>query len=240
MSEHPPPPRQQRQAELVWIDPGVTTGLCVLRVRPRWLDGAGDITWRSLGAAISARWFGQIGRHARILEEGRAIAPGMRGVIDGFDAETMRKKLSPSQRSGSAEMTTSLYGELEQVLEIGGLLDMWPDAAWGYEDFIPRSSNASRDFLAPIRIFSTITADEVLNGEKGRVPFVQDASMAKSTATDERLKEANLYIPGLPHATDAARHCATFLRRARQDPELRAAAWPRIFKPIPTVKEESA
>lgn len=238
MIELPPPPRQQRQAEIVWIDPGVTTGLVVLRVRPRWLDGAGDVTWRSLGAAVSSRWFGQIGRHARVLEDGRPTTPPRHEVITGFDAVTMRKKITSSQRSGSAEMTTGLYGELEQVLEIGGLLDLWPDAVWGYEDFIPRSANASREFLAPIRIFSTVTADEVLNGEKGRVPFVQDASMAKNTATDERLKEANLYIPGMPHATDAARHAATFLRRARQDPELRAAAWPRLFKS--TVKEESA
>jgi hypothetical protein len=70
-----------------------------------------------------------------------------------------------------------------------------------------------------------ITYGEFSSG-KMRAPFVQNASMAKSTATDERLKDAGLYRPGMLHAVDAMRHATTFLRRARADSKLREKAFP--------------
>jgi hypothetical protein len=111
--------------------------------------------------------------------------------------------------------------------EIVELILAWPEAAWGYEDFILRKYTKDRDLLAPVRMFSMIRFG--IWGEDGRLPFTQSASLAKSAATDPRMREAGLYRAGLPHGTDAARHVATFLRRARADAKLREAAWPELF-----------
>lgn len=227
-----------RHAQLVWFDPGVTTGIFVCSVRPSWLGGNGEPTWLGLRKALTMTWFGQVGRLPRIWSEDtdRAKVPG-----DGHTAMRRGKGgnglgagvgtiLSGRGRYGGGPVSEHLRNETEQVIQCQALLDLWADAAWGYEDFVPGSANQSREFLAPVRIFARLEASEIVYGERGRVPFVQSPAMAKTTATDERMKAAGLYRPGLPHATDAARHAATFLRRARGDAALSHAAWPRIFK----------
>lgn len=130
---------------------------------------------------------------------------------------------------GGAEPTTILCNEIEVVRDCQNMLDNYPDAAWGYEDFILRQMNQTREFIAPVRLFSMLAYSEIIHGLSGRIPFVQSASTAKATATDERLQEAGLYRAGMPHATDAMRHATTFLRRCRADAEIRAQAWPLLF-----------
>jgi hypothetical protein len=228
-------------AQIVWFDPGVTTGMCVVSLDPEWLDGADLSSWATLRKHIQNSWHAQIGRHARVWEDGKAVSPkhpsvcGKPGSIRtrvgnrGDFAGTMAQILKGEGAFGGGDLTTGQAEEVSQIINCQNLLDAWPEAAWGYEDFVPRALNQGREFLAPVRIFATLTFSELVHGHRARVPFVQQASMAKTTATDERLSAAGLYRPGMPHATDAARHALTFARRARADKEIRKAAWPHLF-----------
>lgn len=207
--------RYAGSVRLIWFDPGSTTGVFRCAVDAEWLAGAGDGDWAALGAAVSRPRFAQIGRNGRrwhSLSNKPVPVPMLALNLDSVVGGV----LDPYQRT-----------ELAIAYQCLQALSRWPDAAWGYEDFVPRSLNQSRDFLAPVRLFSMLTALELLQGDQ-RAPFVQSAAIAKQTATDERLKLAGLYRPGVPHGVDAARHALTFLRRARSSRELRAAAWPHI------------
>lgn len=48
----------------------------------------------------------------------------------------------------------------------------------------------------------------------------QMPAMAKTTATDERMRAWGLWQPGKPHANDAIRHGVVALRRAARDPKI--------------------
>lgn len=193
-------PAEKRAAQIAWLDPGGTTGYAVATVAARWLEGAGMGDWAGLKRALASVAVGQVDGWS---EDGRG--------------KTARRVAY--REDGSAE--------LKSAAEIVELILAWPEAAWGYEDFILRKYTKDRDLLAPVRMFSMITFG--IWSEDGRLPFVQSAQLAKTTATDERMREAGLYRAGLPHGTDAARHVATFLRRARADAKLREAAWPELF-----------
>jgi hypothetical protein len=48
------------------------------------------------------------------------------------------------------------------------------------------------------------------------VPLVlQEPAQAKTFATDDRLKAAGFYVPGMGHANDAARHLLRYLVRSK-------------------------
>lgn len=190
--------RPARLAQLVWLDPGGTTGYAVATVAARWLEGLGDGDWTGLKRHLVSVAVGQ---------------------VDGWSEEGRGKTAREGSLVGGAELVSAS--------EIVELILAWPEAAWGYEDFILRKYTKDRDLLAPVRMFSMIRFG--IWGEDGRLPFTQSASLAKSAATDPRMREAGLYRAGLPHGTDAARHVATFLRRARADAKLREAAWPELF-----------
>jgi hypothetical protein len=122
----------------------------------------------------------------------------------------------------------STSGEAAGVEELVGLVDSWPGAALVIEDFIIRQYNQSRDFLSPVRI--TAALSQHIWREK-RTYFVQQPSLAKTTVTDDRLRNWNLYARagGLNHARDADRHVITFLRRCKSDPLLRIRAFPHLY-----------
>lgn len=225
-------PDKSQNADLVWFDPGVTTGMATMSLDPRWLDGMGTTDFVSIGKAVIASWFGQCGRHARLFDDtkGRAYTPEREMAVTKHNPGSQHRIEPTLSGEGiGGDITTAQANEIRQLIQMQNLLEAWPGAAWGYEDFVPRQLNQGREFLAPVRLFSSLTANEILHGTAKRVPFIQNASMAKSTATDERLKDAGLYRAGMLHATDAARHCLTFYRRARADKELRQQAWPHLF-----------
>jgi hypothetical protein len=89
-------------------------------------------------------------------------------------------------------------------------------------------AGATKNALSAMRIYTALAFGTIMDDQRPRIPFFQDRSF-KSTATDARMREAGLYLPGMPHATDAARHAAVFARRCRQKRELRLAAWPQLF-----------
>lgn len=116
---------------------------------------------------------------------------------------------------GDIEDGVSTSGEAAGVNEIVSLIRAWPGAAIVIEDFVVRQFNASRDFLAPVRI--TAAVGQYLYNQR-RPYYVQQPSLAKTAATDDRLKKWNLYdrSGGLNHARDADRHSVTFLKRLKQ------------------------
>ena len=125
--------------------------------------------------------------------------------------------------------------EDEHAEEIVGLIAAWPNAAVVIEDFTLRTFKMSRELLSPVRLTAKVEY-AMFHGLQGCEPkhrrvFKQQPSMAKSTATDERLKQWGLYIRegGLEHARDADRHAITFLRRAKDKARVRHAGWPHMF-----------
>lgn len=239
---------------VVAVDPGTTTGLTVLSLDPRWLKGLGPATWEGLGSAVRFRAAYQVGRYPKRFDIDReratkidspegldeemlpVIAADQPLMGDGeFDGRGRRDQAfyaimrgDPSPLIGRADMSTVDAGEVLQVRQIAGLLDNFAEAALVIEDFTLRTQNQDREALSPTRLRLAIQTEEILHGV-GRVPWLQQPSEAMNTATDERLKRSNLYFRGMPHATDAARHAVTFLRKCRTDEALRAQAFPRHF-----------
>lgn len=120
-----------------------------------------------------------------------------------------------------------------QAQEIGGML-------WSFkgpiiiEDFILRQFRQDADLLAPVRMIAKIeyeifTSNEQRGKSNQQRIKKQQPSLAKSTATDDRMKEWGLWIPGQPHARDALRHGITFLRRAKTDRKILEWAWPQLI-----------
>jgi len=101
------------------------------------------------------------------------------------------------------------------------------------EDFTLRQFRMDRSLLSPVRVTAKLEYDIYLvNKDVGKESQIrikkQQPSLAKSTATDARLKEWGLWEVGAPHARDAIRHAVTFLRRAKADRKIRQWAWPDL------------
>lgn len=248
------PKRLLGPCSLLAVDPGTTTGLLFCSIDPRWLRGQGPASWEGLGAAIKFKAAYQVGRYPRRfnIDTGRAtkidrpegldedmmpVMAANQPLIDSgeFDGRGRKDQSfysilrgEPSAVVGRADLIYADAEEVLQVRQIAGLLDNFPDAALLIEDFILRTQNMDRETLSPTRLRLAIEAEEILHGV-GRVPFLQQPSVM-STAPDDRLRRAGLYFTGMPHATDAGRHAAVFLRRCRTDETLRAQAFPRHFR----------
>lgn len=203
------PPLPPSSAQLVWFDPGSTTGIFIVNVEPAWLAGEGRANLAGLRDAILTFDHIQVGRLERAAE-GLCEIP--EATLEAADSHGI--KVHDLQ-------------ELRSVLAGLDVLARHPFAAWGYEDFRVRQISQSDDFLSSPRVGSSLR-DAMLLGNPPRPPFRQDPSDMLALP-DERMQALRLYRRGMPHATDAARHGALFLRRARQDADLRAEAWPHLF-----------
>ena len=119
--------------------------------------------------------------------------------------------------SGVGDITdgVSTSGEAAGINEIISLIRAWPGAAVVIEDFVIRQGNASRDFLSPVRV--TAGVNQYLYNQR-RPAYFQQPSLAKTSATDDRLKLWGIYSSsgGENHARDADRHSITFLTRVKQ------------------------
>ena len=237
-----------RTVTVIGLDPGSTTGICGVSVDKTWLRGGGEASWGGLGAAVRAKFAYQTGRepktfayddeiareHAYRLDQRElndALLPVMASQPlvrqDGMRSTQRLERILAGEGPGGDLLYVDAE-EIVQVRQIAGLLYNYEGAAVVCEDFVLRTQVREREVTAPDRLRAALQANEVLHGE-GRVFFLQQPSLAKSTAKDDRLRKAGLYFPGMPHATDAARHVLTFLRRARQIEDLRVSAWPRHF-----------
>jgi hypothetical protein len=124
--------------------------------------------------------------------------------------------------------------EPEQAMQIRPMLEeMSGTGPVICEDFILRQFRQDAALLSPVRLMAMIEFMVSLINEPP--PFKkQQPSLAKSTATDERLKDWGLWEKGAPHARDAIRHGVTFLRRAKTDNRLRNWAWPHVNWEVPS------
>lgn len=222
-------------ATLLWIDPGPTTGLCLVSIDSAWLTGVGSPGFSGMAQHLTSTWHAQIGRVPLIWKGGRAQLP------KGHDIPMMGRRYSEvggldsilageGKAGGNVKPLVPLWvvNEVETVATVQSLLNAWPLAAWGIEDFEVRKIVTSRDFLAPPRLIGALAASELIHGQRGRVPFIASPA-ERHQVSEERLRQAGLFRPGMVHANDAAQHVALFLRKARQSLDLRAAAWPHLF-----------
>lgn len=120
--------------------------------------------------------------------------------------------------------------EYLQVDAMRVLAETWPGAALVVEDFILRRFDMSRNVLAPVRLNAAFRYEMSLPPE--RHVFLQQASTAKTTITDERLKAIGFWAQteGLVHARDAIRHGLTFLKRLKSQPKLLKAVFPALWE----------
>lgn len=120
--------------------------------------------------------------------------------------------------------------ENEQIA-ISLILDLvasWPGITVGTESFRLRQLTQDTELLTPVRINAALRY-AMWAGNWGQL-HEQPASLAKRTATDERLKEWGYYNSHSgPHARDADRHGLTFLRRAKERAATRLTAWPQLW-----------
>jgi hypothetical protein len=173
-----------RHAQLIWLDPGSTTGMVALSVRPSWLEGQGDPSWEGLRKALTRVWHGQTGRDPRTVEARTGRARRTETVVRGAQGHS---RVKVKRRQGD-DVPRAIAEELSTLSQCEALLDLWPEAVWGYEEFTPRLNvPTGPDYLAPVRISAALRYVEMVYGESRRTPFVQTASMAMTTATDARL-----------------------------------------------------
>lgn len=236
----------------ICADFGTTTGLTVVGVKSAWLKGQGAPTYEGLRAAITFKLAYQVGREPRvisadgtkalkvsgsaeldevmmpILAEGQPLMPGPGEDFDGPSRADLRFYGVLNGEGRGGDMNTVDAGEVLQVRQIAGLLDNHPDAALVFEDFVLLRLNSSREFLSSPRLRLAVEAEEILHGS-GRVPFLQKPADAIGTVTDDRLRKAGLWFPGMEHARDAGRHAVMFFRECRRSEDLRTQAFPRHF-----------
>jgi hypothetical protein len=83
------------------------------------------------------------------------------------------------------------------------------------EDFILTiGAKSDRHALAPVRVTERLIATVIATKSwTGRVANYQSSAMAKSKATDSRLRAAGLWIKGQRHARDAVRHLVIYVDR---------------------------
>lgn len=250
-----PKPRG-RGVTVIGVDPGETTGVCIVTLDKTWLRGAGDPSWQGLGQAVKAKIAYQIGRDAKmfLLDKDRStkldqfeVNERMLPILQDqplYEQDGMRSTERFEEiLNGMSGVSDGglLYVDAEEVVQIrqlAGLFDNYAEAALVWEDFTLRTNVTTREVTAPDRLRAASQSQEILHGV-GRAFFLQSASDMKTTAMPkkpnsdardyDRLKRAGLYFSGMTHATDAAGHVALFLRRARRFEEIRSAAWPLHF-----------
>lgn len=194
-------------AVVVAFDPGGTTGYCVMGAEPAALS-------KGMYLRDSLRYidYGQIDCGTRHGQTG----VGMKRGHDGLN----------------------LVGENNGICQMLNIWENFDACAVVIEDFVldVGKANMGRDLLTPVRIiagFSTLLQYSY-NAKIMESVFIQNRSLAKTTCTDDRLKNWNLYDSNSgPHARDATRHAFYFLRDCCGDGDdarlKRHLAWPHLF-----------
>jgi hypothetical protein len=121
------------------------------------------------------------------------------------------------------EVTGNYTEQVLKLMHIAASQKYYP-LAIALEDFEPRKNIQGEAFFSPMLINARIQF--CIDTHYILAPlFYQMPSLAMDTASDERLKRWNLYVPGPDHTKDATRHAITFIRRAKADEDLRYRAW---------------
>jgi hypothetical protein len=165
------------------------------------------------------------------------------GGTTGWSVLTVSRQAMLNKKASVATMFgTALFwdhGQIDSKDEDVAAEDMlrlcrqYPDACILVEDFIIRMFNQDKEVLSPVRLTAKLDFALHFVGDP-RYTFRQQPSEAMGTATDDYLKEIDLYERkgGLGHARDADRHSVLWLRKAhdlRLGPKRRAEWWPHLF-----------
>lgn len=92
-------------------------------------------------------------------------------------------------------------------------------------DIDPNFRSTDPETLSPVRINAMLSLLLVQKRMGDATLCLQSRTIAKQTATDERMKRWGLYVAN-PHITDAGRQAVVGLRRARSSPDFARALWP--------------
>jgi len=110
--------------ELIWLDPGSTTGLCYVSIDPVWLAGQGDAGFADLGMSIVKRQRCEFGRKAghrgeldiaELVERFLNRHPDAAIGTEGFKAKAAagglsKEALSPVRITAMIEALEAIHG----------------------------------------------------------------------------------------------------------------------------------
>lgn len=194
----------------LWIDPGLSSGYCVV-----WFD-----PYVLMGYARS-----EVREEIRRSGKGKAGGSERKTVIVGGEVSSQDLRPQSSVRSVLAWQAGQTRGEDND--QIADLLDLAERLGGrgllvGCEGFEVRRIDTSEAFLAPARIAAVLKfelakglrnrGDEQTKFDKKRL-HKQSPSEALTTITDTRLKLWEMYTPGPDHPRDATRHALLHLRK---------------------------
>lgn len=198
-------------ATVLAFDPGETTGWCVMAIEAEKLLAGPVVNWDDLLYCD----YGQI--------------DCVSTTVDGWSMAALK----------TANWNTA--GENIGVDRMMTLCKTHLMACVVCEDFIPdmKKFDQARHTLSPVRLMAAFSyALHNMNWQSGLAKptpfFIQNRSLAKTTCTDDRLKNFGLYDSnGGRHARDATRHAFYFLRDCsiaqNGSAYRRHLAWPHIF-----------
>lgn len=192
------------------------------KVGPRWLD---EVLYDGADADATVVWFdpgGVTGWSVFSVHPDALTNPEFR-ILDNISHWACGQFVGP---------------EADQVDQMVDLARTWPGAAIGCEDFILRKVLRGRELLAPVRMNAAfsyamkrgLVADPKLGRQRLVEIEYQQASLAMTTMTDDRLKRLGFYerTVGKEHARDAVRHGITFLKRLKENHFLRSRVFPKL------------
>jgi hypothetical protein len=112
----------------------------------------------------------------------------------------------------------AFYVSKVQVYEVQGLTDLWDTLHMGgptrvvYESFLYQRRD--KVDLRPVEGIGVIRLYCQLNGI---IPVAQTPATGKRFWTDKKIKQLDLWKPGLPHAMDALRHLLYYMSFGLKD-----------------------
>jgi hypothetical protein len=196
------------------FDPGETTGWCSIGVEPNWFSSYPDMT-----------------------NPRPSFVHYSHGQIDCVSKD-LAGWFGTAQKHAGINMAGENAG-IESMIALACILH--PKSVVVIEDFIPdmKRMDQARHTLSPVRITAGFSFGMSQNSANGRLSderiFIQNRSLAKTTCTDERLKNWGMYEAGSgAHARDATRHAYYFLRDCvgldHKAALKRHLAWPHLFE----------
>lgn len=194
-------------ANVIAFDPGGTTGYCVMGVQPEALTATD-----SLHENLKHIEYGQIDCGTKHGQTGAGMNRGHDGL--------------------------NMPGEYAGIVQMMNLREDFKESPIVIEDFVldVHKANRGRDLLTPVRIISgfSMLLQYSFGSEQLERIFIQNRSLAKTTCTDERLRNWGLYDSSSgAHSRDATRHALYFLRdccgNSYNASYKRYLAWPHLF-----------